>query len=961
VLFRNTNKRSFFAKILLPTFLAIGLFVASFFLIIIPRFEETILDRKREMIKELTNSAWSIFDECYRMEANKSLPQEQAQQLAIEQVRNLRYGEERKDYFWITDMYPTMIMHPYRKDLDRHDLTNFKDSHGKKLFVEIVKVIKLKGEGFVDYQWQWKDDSTRIVPKLSYVKEFKPWGWIIGTGIYIEDVKQEISSLEKNLIKISIGIIVVISLLLFFITIQNLKAEQKRKQAEDELRESKEKYRTLVEASTEGLIMILEGKQIYYNKTFLAMLGYAENNIPELSLKEIFEDNLFNGELNRFKFLKKGEPQNIQIETKMKKNNGEYLDVMLISSPISFMDNEGTVLIVKDMSLHKKIEEALDESKEKYAALTNQLTIGVFRTTASKEAKFIEVNPAIINILRTESKEDTCNYSLVDFFDDAEEGRTILKQAISSGVIKNRIVQLRKKNGEKAVVSLSIILIKDEKDSVLYYDGIIEDITEHNKTDENRESLISDLQTSLLFLNQPIKPYIKDFGSCNLNSTINYAVRQMLKTKLDAVLITSDADKYVGIVTEKDLRERVLADNKDLTSPLFAIMTSPLVFVKQSATIFEAMMLFYEKKINHLVVRNGEDGVCGILLDDDMKEAYHSTYLFFINRIQKTTDTDEITKCYQKLNMLIKAVIDSGAGVYSITRIITIISDTIAKRLVEIAIEDIGPPPVEFVFMALGSEGREEQTLVTDQDNALVYEDVNEEKQEETHKYFLRLGEIICNNLNSVGYKFCKGNVMAKNPKWCQPISEWKKYFTDWVTTANPQNLLDVNIFFDFRPVYGNEKLTEQLKNHLRHITAGYNSFFVYLAQNALQFKSPANLFKAGELFDIKLTLLPIVDMIRVYALKNKIYTGNTTERINQLYEKNIFSRTSSNELLHIYNFLMQVRFKHQSKMFSENLPSDNNINPKLLTELEQTIFKKIFTQIENFQSKLSLDFKGTL
>ncbi|MDP3244296.1 MAG: cache domain-containing protein, partial [bacterium] len=186
--YKNARK-NFFVRILMPTFLTIGLFIAVFFALIIPQFETAILDRKREMIKELTNSACSILEKFYKEETGGKLSRIEAQRLAVEQIQSLRYGEKGKDYFWITDYSPIMIMHPYRKELNKKDLSDFRDSHGKKLFVEMADTAKKNGSGFVDYMWQWKDDSTKVVPKLSYVKSFSGWRWIVGTGIYIEDVK----------------------------------------------------------------------------------------------------------------------------------------------------------------------------------------------------------------------------------------------------------------------------------------------------------------------------------------------------------------------------------------------------------------------------------------------------------------------------------------------------------------------------------------------------------------------------------------------------------------------------------------------------------------------------------------------------------------------------------------------------------------------------------------------------
>ncbi len=175
------------------------------------------MNGKREMIKELTNSAWSILSKYESDERDGLLTREEAQNTARSRIQYLRYGDENKDYFWITDMTPVMIMHPFRNDLNGKDLTNFTDPHGKKLFVEFVETVKTSENGYVDYMWQWKDDSLRIVPKLSYVKLFKPWAWVIGTGIYIEDVKKEISSLTKRMIWISITISIFIAFLLLYI------------------------------------------------------------------------------------------------------------------------------------------------------------------------------------------------------------------------------------------------------------------------------------------------------------------------------------------------------------------------------------------------------------------------------------------------------------------------------------------------------------------------------------------------------------------------------------------------------------------------------------------------------------------------------------------------------------------------------------------------------------------------
>ena len=190
------NLHKFFLSIVLPSILAIGLFILSMFIFILPSFEKNIMDKKKEMISELTNTAWSLLEEYDKEYKNQNFTLDEAQKMAAFKIEKIRYGAEYKDYFWIIDSHPTMIMHPYRPELINSDLTDYKDPNGKKLFTEASILVSQQGEGFIDYMWQWKDDSTRIVPKLSYVKGYQPWGWIVGTGIYLEDVNEEIKILK---------------------------------------------------------------------------------------------------------------------------------------------------------------------------------------------------------------------------------------------------------------------------------------------------------------------------------------------------------------------------------------------------------------------------------------------------------------------------------------------------------------------------------------------------------------------------------------------------------------------------------------------------------------------------------------------------------------------------------------------------------------------------------------------
>ena len=213
----NKVIRKFFFSIIVPSILTILLFITSIYVILIPSFEKNMMNKKKEMIRELTNTAWSLIKEYDDEYKDSLITLEEAQRLAAKKIGKMRYGSEGKDYFWITDMKPAMIMHPYRPELNNSMLDDYTDPQGVRLFIEAVKVVKTMDEGFINYMWQWKDDSTQIVPKLSYVKGFENWGWIIGTGIYLDDVQAEIGALKERLTKISLLISTIIILILAFI------------------------------------------------------------------------------------------------------------------------------------------------------------------------------------------------------------------------------------------------------------------------------------------------------------------------------------------------------------------------------------------------------------------------------------------------------------------------------------------------------------------------------------------------------------------------------------------------------------------------------------------------------------------------------------------------------------------------------------------------------------------------
>ncbi len=483
------------------------------------------------------------------------------------------------------------------------------------------------------------------------------------------------------------------------------------------------------------------------------------------------------------------------------------------------------------------------------------------------------------------------------------------------------------------------------------------------------KSIRSKEESSPFFSQIVASIFTMDLVFCDAEFSIQKAASVMSSNRCSSIFIKKSGGDFVGIVTDTDLRKKVIAKGVDIKKPVSEIMSSLVGMISDKALVFEALMVMMQKNIKHLAVTDADEKIIGVVTNSDLVAAQGQSPLFLIREITTADSVEKIIDKHRQLPGLIQNLISSGAKAKNVTRLITTISDAILNKLIGFAIEKSGRPPAGFVFMIMGSEGRKEQTLKTDQDNAIIFEDVSKESEERVKSYFLKLGEKVCTWLDQAGYDFCKGDVMAKNPKWCQPLSTWKEYFSAWIHAAGPEDLLQSSIFFDFRGAYGDMDLITELRKYLFDSLIGWPGFFRHLTENALHFKPPIGFFRnflvesKGEhrnSFDIKSAMTPIVDFARIYALKNKIEETNTQERLYQLYLKKVLYWQDYNELEQAYSFLMQLRFIRQiTSVIEENKKPDNYVNPKKLSSIEQTMLKEIFKRIEKIQTKLSFEFTG--
>ena len=464
-------------------------------------------------------------------------------------------------------------------------------------------------------------------------------------------------------------------------------------------------------------------------------------------------------------------------------------------------------------------------------------------------------------------------------------------------------------------------------------------------------------EESLQFFSNSISSVIRrNVLFCGANNSIKDAAILMKQHRCSSILIKQDG-KFIGITTDQDFRNKVVAADLKISNPISDIMSSPLISIPEHSSVFEAFIKIMKTGIKHLAVTNTENDAIGVISNSDLINAQGKLPFLFIKEINKAESYEEISKKQKQLPQSIYTLINEGAKAQNINNFVTAITDAILEKLIKFAIQDIGHPPVKFAFLVMGSEGRKEQTLKTDQDNAIIFEDVQEEELESVNGYFLKLGEHVCNMLDKTGYDFCKGDIMAKNPKWCQPVSIWKKYFKEWIYNANSETLLQTSIFFDFRFGYGDMSLVNELRESLFDFLGNRKVFFRYMAENTSHFRLPIGFFgnfiveskgKLKNTFDIKGAMMLVVDFARIYALQNKIFATNTMERLELLYKKNVISESDYNDISHSYSYMMNLRFINQIHgIINEGRKPDNNINPKKLSKIEQQTLKEIFKKIE--------------
>ncbi|TAE03612.1 MAG: CBS domain-containing protein [Bacteroidetes bacterium] len=462
---------------------------------------------------------------------------------------------------------------------------------------------------------------------------------------------------------------------------------------------------------------------------------------------------------------------------------------------------------------------------------------------------------------------------------------------------------------------------------------------------------------------------LQPFHLCSDQTSICEAAKLMFAQKTSFLLVENSDKEVIGIITDYDMR-KVVAEQIDYQDSVQKMMSKNPISISEDARIYQAILLMVKKNINYLLVKNQEKYL-GLVSQENLLFYQTKSPFQLIQNIYQIKSKTELAQQWQQIPEIIDELLDRGIRSETVNEIISIISDAITNNLIRQSIKELGKAPARFAFVALGSEGRKEQTLKTDQDNAIIYEDVPEELKANAQAYFSSLANLVCDWLNHVGFQHCNGGYMAKNPLWCSPLSVWKQNYATWIEKADNQALLNSIIFFDARAIYGDAELLDSLKDFTAEILQNRSAlFFLSLGKSILISKAPLTFFNGFQLseneqqqkgLDIKKAMRIVVDFARIYALKHQVRKTNTGERLEELLEKGIIDEQEFRELAQAYYYLMNLRLKHQVLQLKNQHEPDNFLILDEISKIEQVTLKEVFKITEKFQTKISIDFTGTL
>ena len=448
------------------------------------------------------------------------------------------------------------------------------------------------------------------------------------------------------------------------------------------------------------------------------------------------------------------------------------------------------------------------------------------------------------------------------------------------------------------------------------------------------------------------------------SASILDAARTMRDHRVSSVLLL-EREHLFGIVTDRDLRNRALAACLDPATPVREIATLALLTVDVSQPAFEALMLMARHNIHHVPVLDGHR-VAGMITATDVMQRHTTSAVYLAGEIFEQATVSGLATAAARVRDLQRSLAAAETSAYTTGRIITTITDAITSRLLVLAEARLGPPPVDYAWVAAGSQARSEQTARSDQDNCLVIDDAYDEAAHGA--YFKDLATFVNDGLDACGYVYCPGEMMARTDTWRQPRHRWAEYFRRWTDQPDPKSLMLTCVFFDQRCVHGRSELLDGLRREVLQATRGNRIFLAHMVGNALKHRPPLSLFgglstvrhdEVKDAIDLKHNgIVPIVDLARVYALAGGHEAVNTHDRLAIAAEGREITEQGARDLRDALEFLGSLRLRHQVAQIARGQPADNFLSLSELGNFERTQLKDAFNVVAQLQSVLAQRYR---
>ncbi|MEM9333846.1 MAG: putative nucleotidyltransferase substrate binding domain-containing protein [Pseudomonadota bacterium] len=458
---------------------------------------------------------------------------------------------------------------------------------------------------------------------------------------------------------------------------------------------------------------------------------------------------------------------------------------------------------------------------------------------------------------------------------------------------------------------------------------------------------------------ETVRSLVKREPVCMVSTaSIRETAQRMVDERVSAMLIKA-GEELMGIVTDRDIRKRVVAAGLSSERPVTEIMSASPITLDADAHAYEAAMVMMQNNIHHLPVVD-ESGLLGMVSRSDFMRLETEHPLYLVSDIGKQTTAAGVVSACSRLPALVIGQIESDADGEHLGKFITMITDAVTRQLLMIAESELGPAPCTYAWVALGSQGRFEQSAKSDQDNALLLSD---DATAEDDDYFKAMAKIVNDGLDACGYVYCPGDVMASNPSWRKSLNHWKQVFHRWITVPEEKALMHANIFFDLRCVHGDASLVDELKTSVRDDAKSNEIFLALMAKNAMNFQPPLGFFRQFVLersgdhkntLDLKLHgIMPIVEIARIRSLAAGELRINTRNRLRAAAKAGELTDADAANLIDALDFIEKLRIEHQCRQLQSGQSPDNHLAPDELSPLVRQNLKSAFAQVRVSQSAL--------